>query len=232
MAKIVYSALVTDIRGRIGGNVFARNANGAYVRQFSAPINTNTTAQQLQRATFGGISRGWRELTPGQRESFITQAPNFPYVDAQGQPQQYTGYQLYQKVNSQLQSLGAPGVFTMPPPVDVPAIAAVTVNESIAGDLEATWVFSDGSALVPVGFVLAIDATRTLSQGVYRPKRQDFKQLAVVAAPTAEAGLLGQYQRVYGSVVVGNSFFVRIYLVSLATGQTNNPVEVQVIATA
>ena len=56
MAKIKTSALVADIKGTVGGNVFASNKGGNYVRRYKKPINTNTIAQQEVRSIFGANS--------------------------------------------------------------------------------------------------------------------------------------------------------------------------------
>jgi len=45
MAIIKFSAIVSDARGKIGGNVFSRNKGGSYIRSYVKPINPSTPKQ-------------------------------------------------------------------------------------------------------------------------------------------------------------------------------------------
>lgn len=226
MAQIRFSSLVSDIRGKIGGNVFSRNANGAFVREATQPINTNTEAQQAARNTFGAIARSWKELTSAEQKSFIDQAVNYPYVNSLGVSSIYTGFQLFQKVNSQLRLVGAPAITTMLAPIELVGLLTLSVNPSILSNLSYTFTFTNELSVVPANTVLVVEATRAMSAGVYRPKRQDFKQLTVLPAAAAAPGFLNAvYEAVYGNIQVGQFVYVRVFLVSLVTGQTSNPIE-------
>lgn len=233
MAKVIFSALVEDVRGKIGGNVFSRNANGSFVRGYSKPVNADSEAQQAVRNAFGSIARSWRELTDDQRKSFIDQAVNYPYNDSLGRPQVYTGFQLYQKVNSQLQLIGGDPLVVMPAPVEMNGIVNLTVNPSLAADFSATvsWVVPEGG--VPGSTILVFQATRLMSTGIYRPKRQDFKNILALPSPNPSPfELLDAYTAVYGSPAIGSTIFIQAFSVSTITGQTSNVKTTQVTVTA
>jgi len=55
MGLIKFSAIVSAASGKVGGNVFARNASGAYARSWVKPINPNTEKQQATRAQFANL---------------------------------------------------------------------------------------------------------------------------------------------------------------------------------
>lgn len=233
MAKVIFSALVEDVRGKIGGNVFSRNANGSFVRGYSKPVNADTEAQQSVRNQFGAIARSWRELTNAQRQSFIDQAVNYPYNDSLGRPQVYTGFQLFQKLNSQLILIGLDPISVIGAPVAMPAVATAVMNTSLAADLSTALTYTESSGGQLSDSRLVIQATRPMSTGVYRPKRQDFRQIAVGGGtPTTLFLALPEYETIFGALAVGQTVFFRYSLVSTVTGQTSNMLDVQVTVTA
>lgn len=69
MAKVVFSALISDIRGRLGGNVYSFCRGVHYLKAYNpSPSNPNTEAQQLIRAAFSYYSGLWPNLPPTIRE--------------------------------------------------------------------------------------------------------------------------------------------------------------------
>lgn len=224
MASIMFGGGVSAIRGSIAGQTFSKNANGAYIRNRSKPANTNTIAQQGVRNTFGAIARTWKDLSEAEQQSFIDQAASYPYVNRLGESSVYTGFQLYQKINAALQLIGESAIRTLIPPVTLPATERF---DTPTFDLSLTkigfvtaWL---GAGSVPADTVCVVNATRMYSNGTYRPKRQDFKQISVEQPSTdmnAE-NFWSAYASVYGAPsTVGNFMFMSINLVSTLTGQT------------
>lgn len=102
MASIRYGAGIVDARGSISGQTFSRNANGAYIRARITGTNPGTEEQTAARSRFGSISSAWRSLTKPQADSWIDAAKTTlgAYTDRLGQPSQYTGQQLFNKLNN------------------------------------------------------------------------------------------------------------------------------------
>ena len=109
MASIRFSALVSDVKGSVGGNVFQSNANGAFVRTKSTPVNRNTEAQQNQRLIMSVYAQKWQGLTDEDRQAWKDAAPLQPYINRLGEQKIYTGYQLFMKTNLVLESATARG---------------------------------------------------------------------------------------------------------------------------
>ena len=63
MAKIKFGMMMTDARGKLGGQVFSKNKGGAYVRTKVTPSNPQTIAQTTRRALFAAI---WSEAGGGR----------------------------------------------------------------------------------------------------------------------------------------------------------------------
>ncbi len=70
MAKIKFGAIVTDMRGKVGSQVFSRNKSGAYARSFKVNVLSATPAQITTRNRLAGFSAAWRSLTQEQRDSW------------------------------------------------------------------------------------------------------------------------------------------------------------------
>lgn len=71
MAKIVLSALLSDIRGSLGGSTFANWKGQAYMRNKALAVsNPHTAAQALVRASFSARVAGWKILTFAERAAW------------------------------------------------------------------------------------------------------------------------------------------------------------------
>ena len=227
MARILFGGGVAQIRGSIGGTTYSKNANGAYARNRSQPANRNTLAQQGVRNIFGSIARRWKALTLSQQASFIDLAASYPYVNSVGLSSVLTGFQLFQKVNSQLALVGSPQINMMQPPVYVPSISDMVVV-AVGADYDPITITAtfDADFKVPVNFVAVVEATREYSNGTYRPKSQDFRQIGVIAAGTdvTAYNVATGYADVFGTpTTIGSRVYIRIFLVSFLTGQVNLP---------
>lgn len=106
MPKIQLSGLITNIKGKAGGSVFARNKGGVYFRANPTPVQQKSVQWNSQKVKFGSISTQWKALTDEEREAWTEMAPNYPSTDAWGNAYTPSGYQLYMKLNGTLFSNG------------------------------------------------------------------------------------------------------------------------------
>ena len=96
--------MVSDVRGKIGGTVFARGSNGSYIRTFAMPRNANSFIQQVKRNDLSYYSQKWRNLANADRKAWIMQAVQAPYKNRVGDTSYYSGFQLYMRTNLILES--------------------------------------------------------------------------------------------------------------------------------
>ena len=143
MASIRYGAGIVDARGSISGQTFSRNANGAYIRARVAGTNPQTEEQTVNRTRFGTISTLWRSLTKEQADSWIEAAKGTlgAYTDRLGQASQYTGQQLFNKLNNVRQLFNPAAQLLTSAPVPEPIVevsldAAVVEYDPETGDFE------------------------------------------------------------------------------------------------
>lgn len=216
MATISFGGGVSEIRGSVNGNTFSRNANGAIMRNRTTPINGRTTRQVSVRGALASIASGWRGLTEVQRQSWIDGAPNYPYTNRLGQPSQYTGQQLYMKLNQSLGQVGAGPIVTCPLPVGLENsnLDSVVFDDSPTFDF--TWAGSLGATNS-----LQVFCSGPVSNGVMRINSTSLKLVGTYPADDSATGIniMPEYETLFGEPVAGTKVFVRIEIVSLLTGQ-------------
>lgn len=108
MAIIKTSALVSEIRGKVGGVVFARNRGGAYVRQFVSPVQAETEARTEARGRLGQISAAWETLTDAQRQGWTDYGQAVGTTNALGDTHPISGISAFVRSNSLLMLAGQP----------------------------------------------------------------------------------------------------------------------------
>ena len=104
--KYVNSIYTPDQTGRLGGVVFGKNKYGYYQKMFKSPTNPRTADQQTIRSFFSTATKEWANLTSAQRTAWNDNAGMFQYVK-KGISYTVTGFNLFVKLNRNLQSVGA-----------------------------------------------------------------------------------------------------------------------------
>lgn len=230
MAKILFTAVVADMRNKLNGTVFSKNRYGAYARTKVTPVNPQSDAQQLVRGRFGARSASWRGLTEAQRQSWIDGAASFPTFDIFGNSKILSGQALYGKLNLNLAQAGQAAIASCPAPVAVPSLVSVTLTVDVSGSVfEADF----GIAAVPAGFSLAIFATPNYGAGISFVKNK-YRFMIVEPAATAinPVDLFATYLAQFGAPTAAQKVSVRAFLVSNTTGQAGVPFSATAIITA
>ena len=98
MAVIQYSALVTQLRGKLGGSQFNKGHAGYSLQRKSTPTIRQTPAQLRQRQIVSQVQRSWKEETAGRKNQAAQAAMANPTVDRFGQQVVLSGYNQYVKI--------------------------------------------------------------------------------------------------------------------------------------
>lgn len=72
MARIKLGALISDIRGKIGGQVFQMSRGGLIIRNQPKPVNRRTNAQNKARLITGQLQHEWAKLSETDRICWTT----------------------------------------------------------------------------------------------------------------------------------------------------------------
>lgn len=95
MARIVYSGLVTEIKGSVGGTTFQSNRSGYIVRnkQYKGPVRSVGNVEAGR--AFAIASRRWSLLSSAQQSAYNTMASSYQYTDLWGKTKTLTGFQWF-----------------------------------------------------------------------------------------------------------------------------------------
>lgn len=141
MAKIQYSAVVSDARGKVGGNVFTKGRFGPVARTKVSPVQPRTSFQRQVRSRFTGLSKGWSGLATDQgRAAWDAFAKANPVKDVFGNTRILTGHQMYLKLNAVILQCGGTAI-TVPPlslSIAEPTTVAVTAVQGSPGSVAVT----------------------------------------------------------------------------------------------
>lgn len=229
MAKILYSALVSDMRNKLNGSVLSKNRYGNYIRNKVTPTNPQTTDQVAARNKLATWSQGWRGITQAQRLGWITGASSFPIIDIFGNSKILAGNALYTQLNVNLALIGETNIDNLPTPVAIPAITALSLTAA-----EGTPSLSIVFAPTPVAadFDMLIEATPPIAQSRLFVKNQFRVIRKVNAAGTSPVNALTAYTNKFGTPAAGKVIYVRVRLISVLTGQSGIPLQASVIVAA
>lgn len=123
MAKIKWSALVSEISGKLNGSVIARGKNYVTIRNRVIPVNPNTNEQSRVRQIFGVISKNWSTLTEEQRQAWNNAVAQWIGTGIFSDALTLSGKSLYQKLNNNLIMNGYEGISEPPAKTIFPAVS-------------------------------------------------------------------------------------------------------------
>lgn len=99
--KIKFGMMITDGRGKLGGQVASKNRSGSYIRTKVTPVNPNTTFQSAVRQRLASLSKEWGHLTEEQRLAWNESANSGQWnkTDIFGDARRPTGKNLFTGIN-------------------------------------------------------------------------------------------------------------------------------------
>lgn len=156
MASIKFGGGVIQMSGSIGGNTFARNRYGNYVRARTKPINPNSANQVQVRSALSSLTSRWSQtLTAVQRTAWNLYANSVSMLNRLGEAIFLSGFNHYIRSNSTLQRHGKPIIDDGPTLFELPAkdptfnISASEAAQTIevTFDVNMDWVSEDGAVM-------------------------------------------------------------------------------------
>lgn len=220
-ALILFGGGVSEMRGSIGGSVFSRNSSGAYARNRTKPVNPNTDKQSSIRALFSTIAQYWRTLSEGEKITWNSLAPTFPRVNRLGQTVPLTGFQLFQKCNTNNIVCGH-AIVNVIETVNTPSVQYI---DSVTVDRSAnTIIINAEDAVVNANTSVRIYGTAPRSSGSKFAGPSEYKLLYILPAGQDfnSFDFWEFYTNVFGNAyVVGAVIGFKFDSVSSLTGLNN-----------
>lgn len=132
-----FDPIFGNLSGRVGANVWSRNAAGAYVRNGPKPVNTNTARRQQTKTAFQQSSDAWRDaVDQSGKTDWDAYSTNTTVTGKFGKERKRTGRGWFMAINSFLLNGAEP--LQLAPPI-TPGVAKgydVTVDGSVGGGIQ------------------------------------------------------------------------------------------------
>jgi len=133
MATVIYSPLVTDMRGKLGDAVMSIWKGIHYVRSRVIPSNPQTAAQTLQRDALKNTLTMWQSVKSWAKTIWDTYAEGYAL----------SGYNRYMDDNILLVKAGTAGSLTPFNP-DYIKISGLAIAAAGAGEIDCSWTNDTG----------------------------------------------------------------------------------------
>jgi hypothetical protein len=216
MATLKLSGIVTQISGKIGGQVLGTNQNGNYIKNNSYSQNRNTLRQQAQKQEIFKWSQLWRTTTQTQKNAWTTEAINYPYFNRVGDTVYYNGYQLANKLNASLIQINETPILT-PPTFE--AVSNLVLSNLSCNNSQVSFNFTNGVETNTYIF----SATPPLPLGV-QPQEKDFLNFTTLTSLAASGLILMSvtYFNFFGIVPANTNIWLRCRAVVNNNGNNTN----------
>lgn len=226
--KAKFGALVVAGSGKINGFVASRNRAGAYFRTKVTPVNPQTASQNAVRQRLTGNAQAWRGLSEAQRASWNAAVSSFARTDIFGDLKNPSGFNLFVRLNNNLEAAGQSPLTAAPVPSEV-----LTVNfTALAADVSDAEVVLTLSGNVPAGTSMLVFATPGVSPGVNFVK-SEYRLISVQApAATTPIDVGAAWIAKFGSLIADQKLFVKVVFVNNTTGQTSSAQSLSTIVVA
>ena len=144
MALVKYGGGIVQMSGSIGGNTFARNRYGNYVRSRTKPINPNSAGQQVVRSAVSFLADRWSQtLTSAQRAAWDLYGASVAMTNKLGESVYLSGFNHYIRSNAILKRSGRTVVDAGPTVFELPAIDPTFSMAAAQTDNMGTFTYDD-----------------------------------------------------------------------------------------
>jgi len=147
MALVKFGGGIVQLTGSLGGDTFARNRSGNYVRARTKPINPNTAKQVLVRAVLADLTTRWAQtLTSTQRAAWNLYASSVAMKNRLGESIFLTGFNHYIRSNHWFGRMGRTFVDDGPTVFELPSMDPAMVVSASEATQQVTMTFDDTQA--------------------------------------------------------------------------------------
>lgn len=122
MPKVKFTALVSDMKGKANGSVFASNSGGTYFRTNKTGGGQKSLGWAANKNGFADLSGQWRSLTSEQKQAWKDARTLYPTKNAFGEPRIPTAYELFMRLNGTLLAAGKEILITPATPRSMPFV--------------------------------------------------------------------------------------------------------------
>lgn len=221
MALIQFGAIVTNIAGKIGGQIFGGSQNGATLRNqvrnkklWGFASISGTGNGQSPQTNVSIISQSWKDLTDAQRLAWTSYAVQYYTTRNLYGVHSLSGYACYSKLNHNLLLCGVP-IITDPVP-------KTTLTDpgtcSISALSPTVFTVAYTNSLNPDEyFLISATGTNTVTLSI---QKKGFKIIRNASSSVANPiDIYNYYLNIKGAPLSGGWITVKVEVINVVTGQ-------------
>jgi hypothetical protein len=216
MAKVQPSALITDIKGKVGGVVFRSGGTGLIAQAKPKTRVSRTAAQRAVTAiTTGTASQFSKDLTPTQQQQWAEFAASYVFTDRLGLKYTLTAQQWFSKINTALHSAGYTPLSSPPSSYVTGGIdnPDVFVEFSPTFSMTMTITFEEVN---PSTFIVSASNSFPAGRIGSQPKKVIIAKIPTTTAQPFD--LTQNWQNQYGIAQTPFGYAISCYLIDSGTG--------------
>lgn len=218
MASVKYTGNVDFMTGKVNGWVYGRNKYTNYVRSRSKPLNPKTNFQLAVRDAFKSIVKKWRTLSQLQRDGWDLLGKDVTFSNKLGDSKTYTGFNVFGKLNMQLNAVQEAPLDDAPDNVNVPNFSSISFDvDCTPGSEDIKFIFAP---VIAAGKKVILYSTGKVSAGIKTPSKTQYKQFSVVDDTfLTNSSVKTAWTNVFGNVPnAGSIIFFMAKIVDVSSG--------------
>jgi len=220
MAKYILAMSSDRPSGSKGGATFQRAGSTFVIRKRNVPVQKKSPEQSASQNTFSSVQQNWRELSPEQKDTFESQAINYPRTNSLGDEYILSGQQLQASSNITLQNNDENQIESIPAFQPLPQITDAAIITVVPLSLLSIQFLP---TIVPTGCTLQIFTNAPQSEGKTINSIKDLKLFLAWPEGFPQGGnLYSIYAARFGdwNNSVGQKITAWGRYINTATGQT------------
>lgn len=216
---------ITEMRNKVGNEVFTRNGAGQVVRAYVIPVDTVTAARTAMRANWADANSLWSAIPADQVIQWSIFAQRFTRRNSIAQAYRLAGRAMFVSCNFNLLTASQLPISAPVFNVATAPIASASITTLTTSSIFLTCNIVGSGSVVPADSVLCVSAGPSCSTGINYPKNF-FRLIDVVpdTANVASVDLFSAYSAVHGSPVSALKVFFRLWLLNVNTGLKSKPI--------
>jgi hypothetical protein len=217
MTKVKFSALISEMRGKLNGSVFTKNRYGNALRTKVTPVNRRTSYQQAIKQRFTFFSQKWRTLTPEQVNAWNAATEDFKSSNVFGDSIRPTGSNLYCALNANLALIGGTGLTNPPQQKNIEGIKTFSLSvNSQPGSEKFSISYDPATTTADVDHLIL--ATRCYSPGKSYVQGE-YRVIGIITGGSnSPYDALHEWQNKFGVLVADQNVSVKLVPVHRVTG--------------
>ena len=214
MALFKPSSLISEIRGKIGGNIFQISPAGNIVRSLKTPINRRTIAQTRSRHFTNNVLQKWIELTDSQRKIWDAYTEYNPTQQKRSPGLFISGQQTFIKYNKYRLEYDLP--FLITPIFNKCDLTAITLTLTSDGAILTITVDRNP---IPADEFIVLSLTVRYRSSINNPGSR-YKLINFITTAAASYDITSEYVNIFGRVPQpGETIFMKYTNISKLSGK-------------